>query len=789
MGGRSGGGGGDAKLRVTNYHLDLLLGVCWGPVTLLREVWYGEKLLFGTNVGEGRLFNIYEPDLFGGQRQEGGAQGAVWFMRGGRRQVLPSRIASMLYGRDPEDCPGYRNICCIGLTRQSGGEPGYYDANNTHLHYRDGEKPSQGEYGGWAATSSNEKAFLVGANNPYLKPFWVEVTRASEGFFPERALIYRTAADRAAYERGDALTTILGKPDSNLVHVLFETLTNTEWGIGIPFSAFDYDSWKVAAQAAYDELLGGSFLWTRPMTGEKFAQMIADHIRAMLFPDPETGLLSIKLIRRDYQEANLPVFDPDNSRLTELSIRDSNEVVNEVVVEWTNPETYENETVAVQDLASIATLGERISEKHSYTFFCRVDLAWDAASRDVLAKTAPMRTMTLELPPSSERRRPGEVVRVQFPEEGANDVIARVMRVQTGSPGGRVQTLTLLEDVMAELAVIGQAHDGAWGTPTSTSPKPPLHFNLFTLPYYMVQKAGVRGYSDGEEHGGLLMSAQQTGIYAFKLTGTKIRNTGGTYTADLAEIGVSRHGTLAESLQAETTSSDVSLNLDGYGPEPEVGDYLLIGNNTHYSEIALITAVTSSGVTLRRGVMDTVPIPHAFGIQVWLVPNGTRVHDSTPRSEGEKVDYKAQSMTFFGVQPIKNATERSYTLPSRAERPLRPANVRLDNSQWGGANGSPRTTARNFTVHWSNRNRKKEDNVLLGWEEGNVALEAGTSVVVRVDDEAGNFVLSRKGNTGTSVDISMSSEPAGVYKVRVWTERDSDELRSFHEVERLIRIN
>jgi hypothetical protein len=781
-----GGQSTESSIRVTNYHLDMLLGVCWGPVTLLREVWFGEKRLFGTNVGEGRSFNIYEPDLFGGQNHEGGAQGAVWFLPGGREQLLPTPIADMLYNRPPDDCPGYRNICCIALTKQSEGEPGYFNAGSEHLHYRDGETPDEGEYGGWAGNDSNEPAFIVGSNNPYLKTFWVEVTRASDQFFAERALIYRTAADRTAYERGDDLTTILGKPDSNLVHVLFEALTNDEWGCGIPFFAFDFDSWKAAAQTAYDELLGGSFLWTKPMTGEKFSQMVADHLRAMIFPDTETGLISIKLIRPDYDEATLPVFTAENSRLTELSVKDMSEVVNEVMVEWTNPDTYETESVQVQDLASIADLGERITEKHTYSFFNRVDLAWDAASRDVLTKTAPTRTMEIELPPSSERRKPGDVVRVQFPEEGADDIVARVMRVKTGNPAGRMQTLTLLEDVLAQVAVIGQEVSGASGTPASYKPLPPSHVNPFALPYYLIGKAGIRRYREGEEYVGILAAAQQTGAYAFKVSSNWINNVGNNKYGQVAEIGISRRGTMAEALSAEGTSVNVSIDLTGYGPSPEVGDYLFIGDQPANAEIALIEDMTTNGLRLRRGIMDTVPVPHTNGTTVWLVAQGTRLHDPRERAQGESPTYDLQTMTFNGTLPVRDKVSRTLNVPSRAEAPLRPANVRIEGSPQGGAN-SPIAVPRNFRVTWSNRNRLTEDNVLLGWHEGAVSLEPGATITVRVDNAAGQFQFNRKELTGGHVDLDMSGYPAGTYTVRVWSERDG--LDSFKEIERVITIS
>jgi hypothetical protein len=394
--------------------------------------------------------------------------------------------------------------------------------------------------------------------------------------------------------------------------------------------------------------------------------------------------------------------------------------------------------------------------------------------------------MEIELPPSSERRKPGDVVRVQFPEEGADDIVARVMRVKTGNPAGRMQTLTLLEDVLAQVAVIGQEVSGASGTPASYKPLPPSHVNPFALPYYLIGKAGIRRYREGEEYVGILAAAQQTGAYAFKVSSNWINNVGNNKYGQVAEIGISRRGTMAEALSAEGTSVNVSIDLTGYGPSPEVGDYLFIGDQPANAEIALIEDMTTNGLRLRRGIMDTVPVPHTNGTTVWLVAQGTRLHDPRERAQGESPTYDLQTMTFNGTLPVRDKVSRTLNVPSRAEAPLRPANVRIEGSPQGGAN-SPIAVPRNFRVTWSNRNRLTEDNVLLGWHEGAVSLEPGATITVRVDNAAGQFQFNRKELTGGHVDLDMSGYPAGTYTVRVWSERDG--LDSFKEIERVITIS
>lgn len=769
---------------VTKYYGSFLFGVCWGPVTAFRGFYLGEKLALGTNVTTSRLFNVNQPELHGGLTKEGGAVGALWFMNGGRYQRLPPIMALKMYETTPGNAPGYRDICCIAITEFSTGNTEYPNAGAGVLNYAEGTVIEDAGTGNFGPTSSSDVGFFVGCNNPYLKTIWVEVTRASDGWFPETALVYRTPEDQALWEGGTPMDEILGKPDSNLVHVAYEAFTNGDWGMGTPVGSMDDAAWRIAAQTAYEERLGGSFLWTQPMTMARFAQMIADHIRAMIFPDPETGLISIRLIRGDYDEESLDILTPDNSDLVDTTTRDATEVVNEIVVEWTNPATEEIESVYAQDLASIADLGDLVSETHVYSFFRRQDLADAAASRDVLGKTAPLKSATVEMPPNARRYRPGEVVRVQHPAEGLADVTCRVMRVEIGKPAGRGMTLILLEDVFAEEAVAGQDRSGASGGTTEFSVEPPSDVATYTLPYYAQVQLGITPV-DGQEYAAILVSSEQRGTYAADIYGFKPKSTGGTVYTRLTQVGISRRGELTADLPAAVYSGSVVLDLFGFGLPVIEGDFIMIGEDETEAELCLVTAVALIGsMTLMRGVLDTVSTPWPAGTPIWVVSSGSRLQDPQPRVEGEVYPYDARPVTFNGTYPVENEDPVSVTMQSRAERPLRPARVRIDNSQLGGAN-SPISVSATFRVSWVFRNRITEDTVILDWDEATVTPEAGTTITVVMETLGGSPLHTHTGLTGSFLDITHAAA-AGTYRVRVWSVRDG--LASFQEIHRMVAV-
>lgn len=785
------GGRSIGKVRVTTYYASLLLGVCWGPVTALRGVWIGEKLMLGTLATSSMLFNINQERLHGGIKKEGGASGGIWFMRGTRKQKLPRLLARKLYGGgvlsalfDPlfyDKAPGYRNICCIGLTEYGGADSGYPAAGGSILNYAGETTLAAATFGGFSTAAAPAEGFYVGANNPYLKSIWVEVLRASDGWYPSRSLIYRAAADRAAYLSGTPVGSIRGHADSNFVHILYEIFTNTEWGMGAPPWMMDDSAWRAAALTAFNEALGGSFLWREQMKIADIAQMVADHVRAMIFADPRTGLLSIKLLRPDYVEADVPVLDPDNSDITEVSSRDANEVVNEIIVKWTNPATDEEESTYAQDLASIADVGGSITETHVYAAFRRQDLADAAASRDVFTKTAPLKTVTLTLPPSAPTARPGDVYRLRYPEEELNDIFVRVVKASRGGTTASSQELKCVQDIFAELPAIQGDRSAASGTPQSRTVLPARAAQVITLPYFTIKQAGL-AYRDGDEYGGILVAVDQSGAFGAEAWATRTTSVATVY-EETADVAISRQGTLESALPYAATSVNVTLLLEGYGSPIDAGDFVAIGATPASAELCLITAVTASGLTLRRGVLDTVPGAWALGTTVWVLRGGATINDRRGRAAGAAVNYGIRPNTFYGALPAASETHATGTLATRAEAPLRPADVRINGGAFAGA-AAPVAVAASFDISWANRNRLTEDELVLQWDDSTVTLEAGQTTRVEVRNAGGNLVVNASGLTGTSYTAILPG--AGTYTVTVYSFRDG--ISSFQKVQRQVYL-
>src|SRR5690554_1220301 len=117
----------------------------------------------------------------------------------------------------------------------------------------------------------------IGHNMAIIKSFWVKVRRAPKLVpFPGTIMVN-------------------GMHLANPAAIIWECLTNGEWGMGGAPSALDQDSFTSAADVLAAEGFGLAMLWSRQETIEDFVGDVLGHIDATLALDPFTGRFRLKL--------------------------------------------------------------------------------------------------------------------------------------------------------------------------------------------------------------------------------------------------------------------------------------------------------------------------------------------------------------------------------------------------------------------------------------------------------------------------------------------------------------
>lgn len=769
-GGKKGGGG-----EYYRYYLSLHAGIAQ-QLDEITQIILGDRAIWTGSITQSKVFNVNKQDLFGGPKREGGVLGGITVLMGEDHQFMPPYLLAK-FGDIADLIPSYRGTTTLFFHEAVKAE---YDGALLGDMYAVGQDsafdittaqtdPFFGNLfnlGNSTATGGGS-GFYFQANNPYLRELKVIGSRRAKGLTRKFAEITRAGSVK----------------DTNPAHIIYELQTDRDFGAGLPISRVNVESFELAAQTLFNEGFGLSMKWISQGKVKDMILEVLDHINALLYEDPRSGLSTLKLLRGDYDVDDLPVADYSNCTVTSFQ-RKQEELVNEIVVTYTNPDTYEEASVTVQDLAGIAAEGGVISTGRNYYGVHKPTLAKTLGERDLRAEGYPLATAEVEFLREFWDIVPGMVVKLDSPDDSDSIIIMRVMKVDDDSNGVGTIKASLVEDVFSLAAA------PIFSTPDpiidyeDDDPEEASHVQAFTMPYTLSVRAGLivpntENYPTA--HLGILAASSQSGVDFYEIAGNVTGSLGSTDFRVISTGTIVPRGVLADPMVAEVNST-IDLPSISNGTTPTVEHFAIIGSGDDGDmEIAGITATGSGTLTLRRGILDTVPRAWPAGTPIWFVSTAATVWDFTNRSAFEDVEFKVLPLAVGGSLDINDAVLRNFELSERPHAPFRPANVRLEGTAFGTYVALDREAK---SVTWANRYRQGEDAVILAWDAGTVAPEAGQTTeidVLRASDRA--VVSSFTGITGTSYSIPKTAWAGETdVIVKVFSARDGIRSIQGHEI-------
>lgn len=610
--------------------------------------------------------------------------------------------------------------------------------------------------------------FYWTANSPYLRSVWVKVRRAPKGLNPNIALI----------------ETATGVFDANPAHIIFECMTNRDWGMGANLGIFDIYSFEACAQTLYNESFGISLMWTRSTSIEEFVTEVVDTVHAALFVHPRTGLFTLKLLRDDFDVETLRVISPDNASLSNFQRKLWGETANEIVVTYTSPENEKEFSIAAQDISNIQMQGGVISNGRNYYAVRNKNLAARLAERDLRTVSQPLAACDAELNRTLYDLVPGDVCILHWPEKGIEQMVVRVGIVDRGSSETGLLKTNLIEDVFSlGIASYLSPPDTGWEDPSST-PEPLTSVLIQTAPAFITSAVLNLTNPSGLEYPDvitLVLASPNAADYSgFELIAEVSDSTGTVSWDSFGQRQFIGSATLAADI-AEESVTIVPTFATPSGSSPLAGSLVFIGDESEAEhEIALIFEVTTGGWTLFRGVLDTVPRAWPAGTPIWTIPSDQDYADVTLRSAGEDVDYRLLPTTSKGTLDFADAPNESVLLTARPHLPSRPADVTVNGADFGsvGAVGS------SISVAWANRNRILEISQVLSWVDPTVTPEVGQTTTIYSMTSAGVVLATHNGLTGTSFSVPVSDFTGhSTGRIRVTSKRGSLESLQGHEID------
>jgi hypothetical protein len=631
------------------YHLGFQMALCRGPGVDLKEVWIGEKRALDTvTVSHNQTFDIDKPEFFGGlDLGNGGVVGTLRFFGGEANQPLSSYLSNHQQIGVNLKTPHYRGTCYV---------------------------------------APDEDPIYVG-NSTSIRPWWFELKRIPNGL-------------------GLGSHATVNGADANPMNVIYEIMTDTDWGLGFETSDIDTTSFTDAAIVLFNEGNGFSHVQDREIEAIDLIRLVEEQIDGIVFLDPLDGKWKVNLARDDYDINTVPEINETNLVEMQSFTRGSwEDTTNIVRVSFVDRDDEYKETYALaQDMANQRLQnGVNVSTTQNFPGCKNAALANQLALRTLRTVSYPLAKATLIVDRTFYAIQPGQVVAFTDPDLGFIRLPMRVTRINFGQLVDNKITLDLVQDIFSfQAGVFGNPGGSNWEPPADElQPFPVDQQMAIEAPRaFITRDPDFNGYVDKIWAGARRIGPE----VSFKIME---RHSPSTPSGAFAEAGESFGflfiGELSGSLAKGSAFPLASLTVV---PDPdsqsaiegafqdsasasdlgvELVNLILVGD-----EFMLVEGAQTSGANVQlnnvwRGALDSVQDDHASGTPVFLVWLGGSITDTNFNSQ-DNVDIKLLPRSLTDLLDESDAITIQITpMDDRVRRPYPPSSVRLNNSLWAAS--------------------------------------------------------------------------------------------------------
>lgn len=671
-----------------------------GPVDAFTGLKFGEKLAWEGRIESNEALELNEPELFGASDREGGVVGTVDVMMGAADQPVNDYILEN-FAVEIDGAmviSAFRQLVSFVFRQVYMGNSPYPPTPVFRL-----ERITTGHDG---------------------KPIWYQ--------------------GKAALENG-----------MNPAHMIVELHQSPTWGLGDV--KVNEPQLKKIADTLHNEGFGLNAGWNVQQPVEEFINDILRHIDG--YPQANrAGEYGITLSRDDYNPATLPVLQLEIKRIKKMKRTDGHELINELTLVYTDPETGDDATVVVRDAALIQQMGRTAGSKVHFRMVQDAQLAKRIAMRELRKLSTPLLAVELECHPGAGKYLPGDVVRVVFPPVGL-DMVGRVVRGRDGTLSSPGISLTLVEDIFANTPdAFAPPPPTGWKPPVS-EPVPISTHKLLDAPYWFISQL-LPGTTIPEPGSALLTLAKRPSgtDYDYEIyhqEGQNYQSLGkASFTpSTTTRAAVDRHST---SLEVHSLSGLTSLSF------PRAA---LIGDEW----VSVEGIEPNATLVVRRGCMDSIPTAHAVGQRLWVPGIDDLGIPNQLFALGLSANIKLVPSGPMGTLPLKDAPQQNISFQGRQGCPLPPANIKIDGKHWPEAVAA----SESVTISWANRNRLNQiETRLVDWYQGSITPERNQTTVIEV--------LGTTGPTTYEIAVGETSfdipHPGGERtQVRVYSQRSGIE--------------
>ena len=671
------------------------MAICHGPVDEIQEILVGERSAWNNNITSSTRIFINEPNLFGGEKKEGGIQGNVDVEFGQDDQGKNSYLMSQL----GENIPSFRGILSLVLNQ-----------------------------------------CYVTAMTRTPKPWWVRVKRAA-------------ARDWYAGTAEIAGNADIPGGSANGAHIIYEALTNVDWGMGLSSAFIDDPSFRAAADILFAENFGLSLLLSRQTTSEEFIQNILSHINGVLYTDRQNGRFNLKLIREPTQsELDNAVVINDNNiiEMTRFQRVSFAEMANEIIIRFRPQGSDQDKSLTFQDLSSIQAQRSTISQTIDLVGVDNETIASRIGERELRQASTPLAKLTVTVNRDGWNINIGDVIKYSNPRLGINEMVMRVFAIDYGTLENGEIRIEATEDVFSlptTSYLVNQASE--WSDPIR-APEPAEDQIAKELTYWDIQRNFRPGdisalvEDSGYAH---MIVTEPVGISTTNYQFWTNNGSGAAFTLE-EELAYIPKATVPLSISKTDTTISAS-SLPSSIDEINIGTYAYIGD-----EIVRIDAIrtTTNQIDIGRGCLDTVPAEHGINSSIFFAEEFDSYSD-TEYLLSDSLDTKSRVLTDIGLLSLADAPTVTLNFAGRKDRPYAPGRFRINGTEYPEL-----IIGVDTTITWAHRDRTQQLATIIDTQAENIGPETGATYTVRIKNNAGTTLHTETGITDTTYTYPLTSQ-------------------------------
>lgn len=567
--------------------------------------------------------------------------------------------------------------------------------------------------------------------------------------------------------------------DVNPLEICYDVLVSSYGRFGNSPLIIDTASWLAAAQTLYNEGLGMSFQLQQGSTGKSVITECMNLADGVIYQEPSTRKMVVKLIRNDYVVGSLPVYD--ESVISDVSGFSKNTwqgTFNQCRVTFGDRANgYDDSSAVAQDFANINFQQRVVSSNVDAPGIADSTVAVKMAASQLSRGNIPLYKCVVTCNRKAQDARPGSTFVMNWSPFGLTGMVMRVLKVDLGElTSGKIK-LTVVQDRYSTSTPIFAPPDPTQWVPPVTDALAVATRKVTELPYFFANRDTPPGTTDSVL--AVVAEPPSSASIAFNADWTTNADSGWTNpTRALTDAPYYGSGTLTAPYAATAgfatglDSGGFTVNSTSFPTVPPSGTFdraggtlLMVDNEI----MGFTTFVNNNNGTytfggIQRALFDTDFADHVAGARVyWLSAN-----------DGVLVGYFNDASTYrvrlLDQTPVSTldptaALTDVVTLNRRVFRPAPPDLTTINGSRATPTIGTDPGTA--VTVAWRERNRL--DTTVTVPSDATETQEAGVTYTVTWQIDNGTLTTIT-GLTGTSTSVTINAQ-SGLLKVRVYSVR------------------